>query len=207
MNRYDRTLSVMPRRKRHRGLKIFLGIVILLLVAAGIAFALNYNTVLLFAGKGTVSVPKTSAMEKALKASDKYENVKTRTDASGNTVVTANSTDGAVSFQSTTGSSGDTKVEVQMDVKKMKGVSTSRSLSNLKAMQAKVNEYLSAVIEPSQLSGVESYVAREALSQYQSGQRNFSVSHNFNGTQLDVTGDFETGVVHVNAEGGGSLSK
>ena len=198
MSRYDRILSTSPRRKKHRGLKIFLIVIAALLVAGGIVFALNYNTILLFNGKGTVSVPAASTMAKALKTSSTYENVQTSSDASGNTVVTAQSKDGAVNIKSTTGSSGGQKIEVQMDVKKMKGVSTSKSLANLQAMQAKVNQYLVSAVDPSQLTGVESYVAREVLAQYQSGQETFTVSNNFSGTQLDVTGDFETGIVNFN---------
>lgn len=206
MNRYDRPLA-SPRRKSHRGLKIFGGILAVLLVAGGIAFALNYNTVLLFFGKGTVNLPAASSMAEALKANSQYEDVQTSSDAAGNTVVTAKSADGAVSIQSTTDSSGQQNIQVQMDVKKMDGVSTSKSLSNLTAIQSKINDYLSSVVDPSQLSGIESYVAREVLAQYQKRQSTFSIANDFGGTKLQAAGNFETGVIDFTVERSAGASK
>lgn len=197
MNRNGPILTVTPRRKKHRGLKIFLGIVAVILVAGAILFALNYRTILLFTGRGAVRVPDSNSLANSLKSNSRYENVQTSSGASGETVVTAQSKDGAVTVKSTTDASGEQTVEVQMDVTKMQGVSTSRSLSNLQAIQSHVNEYLVSAVDSSQLTGIESYVAREALAQYQSGQSTFSVSHNFSGTQLDATGSFETGKVQI----------
>lgn len=200
MSRYDQSFAGMPRRKRHLGLKIFGGILAVILVAGGIAFALHYNTVMLFFGKGTVSVPSTSSMAQALQASGQYGTVQTSSEADGGTVVTAKSKDGAVDIKSSTDSAGQQHIEVQMDIKKMDGVSTSKSLSNLKAIQTKINDYLSAVVDPSQLSGVESYVAREVLAQYQSGQSTFSVSNEFSGTKLQADGDFGSGIVNFTVD-------
>lgn len=197
MSQYARIPIHTSRRKKHRGLKIFLVIIGALLAIACIAFILNYNTVMLFFGKGNVNIPSTSSIEKALKTNNHYENIQTTSDGSGDTTVTAQSKDGAVNIKSVTDSSGKQNVEVQMDIKKMSGISSSKSLANLQAVVAKINQYLASVIDPNQLTGIESYVTRELITQYKSGQSTFSISNTFNSVQLHISGNFETKVVNV----------
>ncbi len=152
---------------------------------------------MLFFGKGNVNIPSTSSIEKALKTNNHYENIQTTSDGSGDTTVTAQSKDGAVNIKSVTDSSGKQNVEVQMDIKKMSGISSSKSLANLQAVVAKINQYLASVIDPNQLTGIESYVTRELITQYKSGQSTFSISNTFNSVQLHISGNFETKVVNV----------
>ena len=61
--------------------------------------------------------------------------------------------------------------------------------------------YLKSVIDSSQLTGVEGYVAKSVISQYKSGKKTFSIFHDFDGTTLKMTGNFETKVIEASING------
>lgn len=197
MRSYSQISNYGARKKQHRGLKIFLGVMIALLAVGCIAFALNYNTVMLLLGKGKIDVPSTSSLASSLHSNGQYQGVQVSTDSSGDTIVTAQSKDGAVSLKSVTDPSHEQKISIQVDVSKMSGVSSEKSLSNVQTIIQKVNSYLKSVIDPTQLTGVEGYVTKSVISQYKSGGKTFSVSHNFDGTTLQMTGNFETKVIEA----------
>ena len=111
---YSRTSNYGSRKKKHRGLKIFLGIVVALLAVGCIAFILNYNTSMLLLGKGKIHVPSTSSLASSLHSNKQYQSIQVSTDSSDDTVVTAQSKDGAVSLKSVTSPSHEQKISIQV---------------------------------------------------------------------------------------------
>lgn len=195
MPMYDTSFGLSNRRRKSRkGLKIFLGIVAVLVIALGIFFALHYKALLLAFGGGNLEINRAQSIGKSMAASGDFQNVKTGTDASGNTTVTGVSKDGAVSYSVTQQKSGKETVTAQVNLKKLDthGISKSAVLHGdtaaIQKAKAQMDAYLVPIVGQDQATGIETYLAKQALQQSKSNPNSIRIAHTFGKTTVQVSG-------------------
>lgn len=186
------------RRKSGKGLKIFLGILAVVVVALGIVFALNYKTILLALGGGKLNVRSAPQIAQSLAASDQFQNVKTGTDPAGTTTVTGVSKDGAVSYSVAQQKNSRETVTAQVNLKKLDthGISKSAILHGdtaaISKAKTQMDAYLIPIVGKDQATGIETYIANQALRQSKSDPNHIRITHTFGGTTVEITGDLST---------------
>lgn len=197
MPRYAASSAFSNRRRKKsgKGLKIFLGVAAAVVVALGIVFALNYKTVLLALGGGSLNIRSAQSIGKSMTSSDKFKNVSVKTNSSGETAVTGVSRDGAISYSVTQQSNRRETVTAQVDLKKLDthGISKSAILhGNVAAIskaKTQMDAYLVPLVGKEQATGIETYLANQALRQSRSAPNHIRIVHTFGGTTVEVTGD------------------
>ena len=196
---YPMMSSYGRRRGKHRkALIITLSVIAALLVAAGVFVALNYNTILLGSGRGTVRIKDISQIRQSVDQSGLFGDVQESTDADGNQVIKCVSKDKAVTLTVTQKKDGSKTVNAQVDLKKVEagGIKAddlkSGGLPAVQAAKSAADKYVGTVVDKSEVTGMETYVAKEAFAQYKSGSDNISVSNRYGNTSLDVSGSLST---------------
>lgn len=184
--------------KHKRALKITAGIFGGIILILGIIFALNFNTVMLMMGSGSVKVTSVDQLKKKLSSDKTYQNVKTDKNANGKQTLSAQSKDGAVTIEAVESNNGKVKISGNIDVTKVEALKKSNiNVNDLQSMKNIADQYVNNLVDQQSVTGVEAYVAKEVLAQYQGNKQNFAVSKKFDqGAVLNVSGDFASGQVN-----------
>lgn len=191
-------------KKRGKARIIFLSILFGLVILAGILFVANYNTIRLAAGKGNIKVNTISQAEKSLSDTGKF-NSATRTGSAGqDQVLSCTSKDNAVVLTVTQQKNGKEIIDAKVDLKKMdlQGIDkrallrgNASAIMNAKAL---ANDYIGTLIDQKDVTGIETYLAANLLSQYKSNPASLNIDHKFGNARLTLTGDLSTGKIDVN---------
>ena len=198
-SKYDRN-----NKKRHgRAFKISLSILVCLVVAAGVLFVTNHNTVALMMGKGNIGVNTISQVAASLSATGKFGNATVTGSAGQTQALTCISKDNAVTLTVTQQESGKETIAAKVDLKKMdfRGIDKKALLhgspSAIQAAKALANSYVGTVVDPSDETGVEAYLVANLLSQYRSNPTSVNIDHAFGSAHLTITGNLSTGKIDV----------
>lgn len=184
--------------KHKKALKITAGVFGGIILLCGIIFALNFNTVMLMMGSGSVKVASVDQLKKKLSSDKTYQNVKTDKNANGKQTLSAQSKDGAVTIEAVESNNGKVKISGNIDVTKVEALKKSNiNVNDLQSMKNIADQYVNNLVDQQSVTGVEAYVAKEVLAQYQGNKQNFAVSKKFDqGAVLNVSGDFTSGQVN-----------
>jgi hypothetical protein len=159
---------------------------------------------MLFFGKGSIKVKEIPQIKTSITGTGMFTGVKETTGTNGETVLTSVSKDNAVTLKITQQKDGKESIATQIDTKKLdtSGINTTDLLhGNPAAIQAAkklADKYIGTIVDPSDVTGMEAYLASNLLGQYKSNPDDMSISHTFGDTSLNLTGDTSTGIVNIN---------
>lgn len=198
MERYAspvQSYSYGKRKGRHKGLKIFLIILLGIVVILGILFAINFNTIMVFNGKGHINVKQAPQIKQSMTGSGMFEDVGENTDSNGNSVMTGVSKDKAVTLTVTKQKDGTQVINAQVDTSKLDDAGidlTALKNGNAKTLQAAkdlADKYVGTIVDDNSKTGMELYMASKLYNQYKNNPNDINISHSFGDTDLTVTGD------------------
>jgi len=209
MAKYNSTLSAYSskQKKKHgKAFKIIISIVIGLVVIAGVLFALNFKTITLMMGKGNIKVNTISLIHKSLLGSGKFSDVTKTTGPDNSQVLTSTSDDNAVILTVTQQESGKETINAKVDLNKMDiGSVDKKALAHgsptaISAAKTLADKYVGSLVDTSDETGLEAYLATNLLSEYKSDPTSVNIDHTFGDTHLTLTGDLSSGNVEINLE-------
>jgi hypothetical protein len=201
---YSPTYVSRQKRKHGKALKIVLSILILIIVILGILFAINYNTIMMFFGKGNLKVKDISQIKSGILSTGEFTDLKESVDANGSSVLTGVSKDKAVTLTITQSKSGAKTVSAKVDTSKLdtSGINKDALLKGqpaaVQSAKSLADKYIGTVVDSSDVNGMEAYLAGDVLSKYKSDPSNLTVDHNFGDTNLNISGDSSTGILNIN---------
>lgn len=190
------------KKKHNKAFKIFFSVILCLVILAGIFFVTNYNTIRLATGKGDIKINTISQAEKALSDTGKF-NSATVSNIDQAQVLTCTSKDDAVVLKVTQQKNGEKMIDAKVDLKKLdfRDIDEKALLhgSPSAVMDAKTlaNDYIGALIDPNDATGMETYLATKLLNQYKSNPNSLNIDHNFGDAHLTLTGNLSTGKIDV----------
>lgn len=206
MNSYKSSyLSYDPKNNKKHGkaFKIFLFTILCLVIFAGILFITNYNTIRLATGKGNIKVNTISQAERSLSDTGKFNNATVTSTADQAQLLTCTSKDNAVVLTVTQQKNGKEIIDAKVDLKKLDFRSIDKkalvhgSPSAIMAAKALANDYIGALIDPNDETGIETYLAANLLSQYKSNPTSLNIDHTFGNANLTFTGNLSSGEIDV----------
>ncbi len=206
MDNYKNSYSSydLKNKKKHgKAFNIFLFIILGLIILTGILFVINYNTIMLAMGKGNIKVNTISQAEKSLLDTGKFNSAKVIKSSDQTQVLTCTSKDNAVELTITQQKNGKEMIDAKVDLKKLdfqdidKKALLRGSPSEIIAAKALANDYIGTLIDSKDVTGIETYLASNLLSQYKSNPNSLSVDHTFGNAQLILTGDLSKGKINV----------
>lgn len=205
MSSYNNSyLSYRKNKKKHgKAFIIFLSVIFCLIILAGILFIINYNTIRLAAGKGNVKVNTIPQVEKSLSDTGKFNNATVTGSTNQDQVLTCTSKDNAIELAVTQQKNGKEVIEAKVDLKKMdlRGIDKEALLhgspSAIMTAKSLANDYIGTLIDRSDETGIETYLAANLLKQYKNKQTNLSIDHTFGNAHLTFTGNLSTGKIDV----------
>ena len=209
MSSYRNSFSTnsYKQKKRHgKAFKIIISIVIGLVVIAGVLFALNFKTITLMMGKGNIKVNTISQIHKSLLGSGKFSDVTKTTGPDNSQVLTSTSDDKAVILTVTQKENGKETINAKVDLNKVDASSVDTealahgSPSAISAAKALADKYVGSLVDTSDETGLEAYLATNLLSEYKSDPTSVNIDHTFGDTHLTLTGDLSSGNVEINLE-------
>ncbi len=206
MNNYkDSYFSYDSKNKKKHGkaFKIFLSIVFCLIILAGFVYVKNYNTIRLATGKGDINVNTISQAEKSLSDTGKFNSAAITSSSDQAQVLTSTSKDNAVKLTVTQQKNGKETIDANINVKNLdlSGIDKKALLhgspSAVKAAKALANDYIGTMMDPKDVTGIETYLASNLINQYKSNPNNLNIDHTFGNARLILTGNLSTGKINV----------
>ena len=206
MNNYkDSYFSYDSKNKKKHGkaFKIFLSIVFCLIILAGFVYVKNYNTIRLATGKGNINVNTISQAEKSLSDTGKFNSAAITNSSDQAQVLTSTSKDNAVKLTVTQQKDGKETIDANINVKNLdlSGIDKKALLhgspSAVKAAKALANDYIGTMMDPKDVTGIETYLASNLINQYKSNPNNLNIDHTFGNARLILTGNLSTGKINV----------
>ena len=206
MNNYkDSYFSYDSKNKKKHGkaFKIFLSIVFCLIILAGFVYVKNYNTIRLATGKGNINVNTISQAEKSLSDTGKFNSAAITNSSDQAQVLTSTSKDNAVKLTVTQQKNGKETIDANINVKNLdlSGIDKKALLhgspSAVKAAKALANDYIGTMMDPKDVTGIETYLASNLINQYKSNPNNLNIDHTFGNARLILTGNLSTGKINV----------
>lgn len=169
-----------------------LGIVLLgMFVISIVAVLLNWNTIQIVLGKGDITMKSFEENQVALTNNSQFENV-TVTEEDGQQVLSAVSKDKQMRIKVVSQDGKIKMVESNLDA-------SSLNQDNIKDVLTKNFEgVLSSVMDKQSLRGIELYVAKEALQQYQNNNDIIVINKTFGNIRIQVRGDIQTAEIQFN---------
>ncbi|QAT39198.1 hypothetical protein [Clostridium sp. JN-9] len=206
MNNYkDSYFSYDSKNKKKHGkaFKIFFSIIFCLVILAGFVYVKNYNTIRLATGKGNINVNTISQAEKSLSDTGKFNSAAITNSSDQAQVLTSTSKDNAVKLTVTQQKSGKETIDANINVKNLdlSGIDKKALLhgspSAVKAAKALANDYIGTMMDPKDVTGIETYLASNLINQYKSNPNNLNIDHTFGNARLILTGNLSTGKINV----------
>lgn len=198
---------VPPKKKKHTVRRVVLAILALLLAAAVIWIAVHFRTLQLASGHGSLKLNSLPQITRSLTQSGRFDNLSQNTDSNGSQVLTGVSKDGAVSLTVTQDNGGHKTVDARIDLSKLDTGNISKSAllhgdtSALQAVRSEADQYLGALVDPGQLTGMETYVAGQLISQYRRNPDSaLDVDHTFGGTSLSLNGSLASQKIAIHLQ-------
>jgi hypothetical protein len=180
-----------------------MSVLVCIVIAAGVLFALNFKTITLMMGKGNIKVNTVSQIHKSLLGSGKFSDVTKTTDPDNSQVLTSTSDDNAVILTVTQQENGKETINAKVDLNKMDVGSVDKkalahgSPSAISAAKALADKYVGSLVDTSDETGLEAYLATNLLSEYKSDPTSVNIDHTFGNTHLTLTGDLSSGNIEV----------
>lgn len=171
-----------------RILKVIAGLVALALVVGIVYVLFHLNTFMLMFGKGELKLNDYSQMERALKSSSVYTLAGTSASGSDKTLE-AVSNDKAVSMKINENNGTET-IAGTVDKSKLPQVDK----SNINAVKAMAENYLSPFLTEDQIVGLGGYVAKEAITKGGDTSGGINISQTYGGAHVDISTD-ESGAI------------
>lgn len=166
--------------------KFFLVLVVVLLVVG----VLNYKNIMLFFGKGNVSINDSDSTIKTLSSNPNYTNSETKT-IGGKSILTTESVDKTTDIKVVADGSKIENVEIVVDASKL-------NEENIKNELIKNLEPVLAATTP-EYKAIELWAAKEGAQKIlQSGKNNFTIEQAFGEVVIKAVGDLSTGQVEIN---------
>lgn len=207
MSNYKSSYLSFGEKNRKKPRKVFIiifSIFFCLVILAGILIITNYNTIRLAAGKGSIKVNTISQAEKSLSDTGKFNDAILTENTDKSQVLTCTSKDNGIVLTVTQQKNGKEIIAAKVDLKKIdfqgidKKALVQGSPSALMAAKTLVNDYIGTLIDKKDVTGIETYLAANLLSQYKSNRTDLNIDHNFGNAQLTLTGDLSKGSIDVN---------
>lgn len=194
----------LKNKKKHgKAFKIFFSTIFCLVILAGILLITNYNTIKLATGKGNIKVNTISQAEKSLSDTGKFNSATLTGSTDQAQVLTCTSKDNAVVLTVTQQKNDKEMINAKVDLKKLdlSGIDKKALLhgnpSAIMAAKGLANDYIGALIDPKDVTGIETYLAANLLSQYRSNPTSLNIDHTFGNAHLTLTGNLSIGKIHV----------
>lgn len=200
-NNLDRS-SYRGKKKRKKGLKILLIILAVIVVAAGIVFALNYNTIMLMTGHGTFDIKPVDKMKTAIDQTGLFERVE-ETSSAGESVLKTTSKDGAINLNITQSQSGTETISADINLKDIDtggiDISALRSGDPSAIAEAKklADKYVGTIIDEDSKTGIEAFLVQKLIKEFNSDDNLFYITQMFGSTELDFSGNMLTGQLYI----------
>lgn len=183
------------KKKSRKRPVIVLSILLLIFIGLGVAFALNYKTIMLTTGNGDAKLNDVHTIKSTLAKSSAMKNIKSQTDKNGNTTLTGTSKNGAVNYKVTQKKDGKETVNANVDVNRLqsKAVNIKQfkvgDLTAIKSLQQQANEYIAPIVGKDQATGIELFFTRELISQGAKNPKAISISHKFGDMSVQLYGN------------------
>lgn len=205
MKQYKNSNSSKYNHKKKHGMAFKVTITVLgcIVAAVIVLLAINFNTIMLMMGKGNVSINTISQVKNTIPNTNKFSSEADTSSTDDTQVLTTVSKDKAVTLTITQQQDGKETIDAIVDLKKIdtKGINKQAlKQGNPAAIQsAKIlaDSYIGTVINSSDTSGIEAYVATNLISQYKSNPTNVNIDHTFGNAHLTLSGNLSTGSLHV----------
>lgn len=196
-NSSDHPVLRQGRKKHGRARKIILAIVGVIAAALIVLLAVNYKTIALAFGKGSVHVNNLDQVKTSILKSGEFDNLSESTDAQGDRMLTGVTKDGAISFSLKQYPDGRETVTAQIDLKKLdlSGIDKQALLKGNTEALKKAKSVSDKIFRPvvgNEATGLESYLAQEALKESRNSPDDIQISHRFGATSVDLTGSLTT---------------
>jgi hypothetical protein len=166
--------------------KFFLGLLVILIVLG----AMNYKNIMIFFGKGQVTLNNPDSATKTISSNPNYTNSNSKVEGDKN-ILTTQSLDKTTDIKVVSSGSKVEAVEISVDASNM-------TENNIKDELIKNLQPVLAATTPD-YKAIQLWATKEGVQKIlQSGGNNFSIKQDFGDVVIEAEGDLTTGQVKIN---------